>query len=91
MNHDRALVRVAVELKPSEFQRLKEILQRRFQHELDLEIDLDPSILGGVWVRVGDTVIDGSLRGKLEALHHHLRAQSRTMVSGGADLITSRD
>jgi|YNPNPStandDraft_1061719.scaffolds.fasta_scaffold34333_2 F-type H+-transporting ATPase subunit delta len=90
MNHDRALVRVAVELRPEELQRLQEILERRFQRELDLKVELDPSILGGVWVRVGDIVIDGSLKGKLEALRHHLRAQARTMSSARVDLTTLR-
>jgi len=86
MSRERALIRVAVELGPDELQALKEILERRFQQELELEVSLDPSILGGVWVRVGDTVIDGSLQGRLETLRHHLRVQSRAMVPAGADL-----
>lgn len=85
MSPERALVRVAVELRPEELRALEEVLERRFQRELELDIRLDPSILGGVWVRVGDTVIDGSLRGRLETLRHYLRAQSRVMTSSASE------
>ena len=81
-----AQVRVAVALRPEEEQALRQALERYFQRPLQLEIILDPDILGGVRVRVGDTVIDGSLRGKLEALRHHLRVQSRVILAQGEDL-----
>jgi len=80
---EQAQIRVATELGPDELQALKYALERRFQCALELEVTIDPSILGGVWVRVGDIVIDGSLRGRLEALRHYLRAQSRVIVSSG--------
>jgi len=83
---EQAQVRVATELRPDELQALKNTLERRFQCALELEVTLDPSILGGVWVRIGDIVIDGSLQGRLEALRHYLRAQSRVIVSSGFDL-----
>jgi F-type H+-transporting ATPase subunit delta len=41
---------------------------------VDLEFQVDALILGGVIVRVGDKVIDGSIAGKLEALHDRLVA-----------------
>jgi hypothetical protein len=72
---DYALVRVAVELDPQEAEALRAALSSVFQRPLELEIETRPDILGGVWVRVGDTVIDGSLRGRLETLRHHLRSQ----------------
>jgi F-type H+-transporting ATPase subunit delta len=33
---------------------------------------VDPTLLGGVQVRIGDTVIDGSIKGQLDALRHQL-------------------
>jgi vacuolar-type H+-ATPase subunit E/Vma4 len=80
---ERALVRVAVVLSEREVNELRAALSQTFHQPLELEIETRPEILGGVWVRVGDTVIDGSLRGRLETLRHHLRAQCASMVSAG--------
>jgi F-type H+-transporting ATPase subunit delta len=41
-------------------------LKARFKREVTLQIETDESILGGAIIRAGDTVIDGSIRGKLE-------------------------
>jgi F-type H+-transporting ATPase subunit delta len=40
--------------------------------QIALETAVDPSILGGVVVRVGDRLIDGSVRGRLERLRNQL-------------------
>jgi F-type H+-transporting ATPase subunit delta len=42
--------------------------------QIELEETVDPSILGGVIVRLGDTLLDGSVRGRLEALRRRLVA-----------------
>ena len=39
-----------------------------------LTTDIDPSLLGGLVVRVGDRLIDGSVRGRLERLRQQLAA-----------------
>jgi len=39
-----------------------------------LDTDVDPSLLGGVVVRIGDRLIDGSVRGRLERLRGRLEA-----------------
>jgi F-type H+-transporting ATPase subunit delta len=39
---------------------------------IDLETAVDPSLLGGIVVRVGDRLIDGSVRGRLERLRNQL-------------------
>lgn len=86
-----ARVRVAVALRPAEEEALRQALERYFQRPLQLEVVVDPNVLGGVQVRVGDTVIDGSLRGKLDALRRHLRVQSRVMLTQGEDFIQGED
>ena len=76
-----AQVRVAVPLLPADAATLSGAISHHFGKTLALRIETDPSILGGIWLRVGDIVIDGSLFGKLEALRHHLRTHCRTMLS----------
>ncbi len=79
-----ALVKVAIPLRQEEIAELEQVLTRRFRRPLHLDIEIDPSVLGGVWVRVGDIVIDGSVRGKLETLRHYLRVQSRVISAANA-------
>ena len=38
-----------------------------------LDTSVDPSLLGGVVVRIGDRLIDGSVRGRLERLRNRAR------------------
>jgi F-type H+-transporting ATPase subunit delta len=49
-------------------------LGRRLGKTVVLEVHVDPSILGGVVAQVGDDVIDGSVRGRLERLRRTLTA-----------------
>jgi len=49
-------------------------LGRRLGKTVTLETHVDPSILGGVVAQVGDDVIDGSVRGRLERLRRALTA-----------------
>ena len=82
-NPQRAEVRVCCALQPDDLQAVHVALERHFGHALRLDVVRDPAVIGGIWVRVGDTVIDGSLRGRLDALRHHLRAQCKIMVTSG--------
>ncbi|MBA3992408.1 MAG: ATP synthase F1 subunit delta, partial [Cyanobacteria bacterium DS2.3.42] len=50
--------------------RLTEHLGKR----LELEVKVDPSLIGGVVLRLGDQVIDGSLKGQLKAIEKALMA-----------------
>ncbi len=54
-----------------------ERLARYIGKQVRIEATVDPSILGGVVARVGDTLIDGSVRGRLEALRRRLTAAGR--------------
>jgi len=67
-----ALVRSAVPLTSVERAALEQSLTRRFGSNLETEYELDPALIGGVVVRVGDEVIDGSLAGKLATLRERL-------------------
>ncbi|MFV9973158.1 MAG: F0F1 ATP synthase subunit delta [Francisella endosymbiont of Hyalomma asiaticum] len=47
---------------------LKASLERKFSCTIDMHINIDPAIVGGVVVKVGDTIIDSSVSGHLEKL-----------------------
>ena len=67
-----AHVRVAAELSRGEEERLSAALGRVVRRPVELRVTVDPAVIGGVEVQVGDTVIDGTLRHRLEQLRETL-------------------
>jgi F-type H+-transporting ATPase subunit delta len=49
-------------------QKLTQVLAKRIQRTVALNCEVDPKILGGAIIHIGDRVIDGSIRGKLSRL-----------------------
>jgi ATP synthase F1 delta subunit len=62
----------AVPLTREEQTALRDKLEARFTQDFNVNFEVEPSLLGGVVVRVGDQVLDGSMKGKLEALKQTL-------------------
>ena len=60
-----ATVTSAVPLDEGQLERLASSLSAQLGREVQLQVDLDPGVIGGVLVRVGDEVIDGSTRSRL--------------------------
>jgi len=67
-----AQVTSAVPLTKEEQQSLETTLGKRFGADLLFRYDVDPSVLGGIRVRIGDRVIDGTVAKKIEALKEQL-------------------
>ena len=68
----RAQVTTATPLSAAQQKRLSDSLGASLQKDVLLETNEDPEIIGGVLVRVGDQIIDGSVRTKLAALKQQL-------------------
>ncbi|MEX2487764.1 MAG: ATP synthase F1 subunit delta [Nitriliruptoraceae bacterium] len=67
-NQEVAEVTVAVELDDARRQALSDALERATGRTLDVKFVVDPSIVGGVRARIGDTVIDGTVVRRLDEL-----------------------
>jgi F-type H+-transporting ATPase subunit delta len=67
-----AYVTTAVELDADQYQTIEQRVAAATQKEVQLDRQIDPSILGGVIVRIDNTVLDGSLRGRLNRLRREL-------------------
>jgi F-type H+-transporting ATPase subunit delta len=62
----------AAPLTPDEIRALTERLEQSTGGRIALDTRVDPSLLGGLVVRVGDRLMDGSVRGRLERLRNQL-------------------
>jgi F-type H+-transporting ATPase subunit delta len=69
----RAHISTAFPLTDSELATLKGALEKRFGKRIEASVGVDPELIGGATIVVGDTVIDGSVRGELQAMATHLR------------------
>ncbi len=67
-----AHVRSPVALTPQQEQRLTETLSRLYGRAISLQVEPDPYLLGGLVVRVGGEVIDGSVAGRLATARRNL-------------------
>ena len=70
--HEVAEVRSAIPLDEEQRRRLTEALAKATGKQIELKVVQDPSVLGGVIARVGDTVIDGTVRRRLDQLRESL-------------------
>ena len=67
-----AEVRTAVTLTADQQQRLAAALTNATGKRVNLKVVVDPSVLGGIVATVGDTVIDGSVRTRIDQLKSRL-------------------
>lgn len=63
-----AVVKTVVPLNDNERTALTEKLKTKYNKSIILEEVIDKSIIGGVYVRVGDDVIDGTIKNKIEEM-----------------------
>ena len=71
--HAVAEVRSAVPLDEDQRTRLARALSKNLGKEVEVKVHVDPSVLGGISARVGDVVIDGTVRHRLDQLKETIR------------------
>ncbi|EUA50068.1 ATP synthase delta (OSCP) subunit [Mycobacterium xenopi 3993] len=67
-----AHVSAAAELGDAQRTRLTEILTRIYGHPVTVQMQIEPKLLGGLAISVGDEVIDGTLSSRLAAAENQL-------------------
>ncbi len=67
-----AQVSAAAELSDAQAERLTQVLSRIYGHPVKLQTQIDPELLGGLTISVGDEVIDGTLSSRLAAAQTQL-------------------
>ncbi|KAF0648443.1 MULTISPECIES: F0F1 ATP synthase subunit delta [Streptomyces] len=67
-----AVVTSAVPLTDQQKRRLGAALARMYGREMHLNLDVDPTVLGGISVRIGDEVVDGTIATRLDEASRRL-------------------
>jgi len=70
--HEVAEVRSAVPLDDATVQRLADALGRATRKNIEVRVVVDPSLMGGLVATIGDTVIDGTVRHRLDQLKEQI-------------------
>ena len=79
----RVTVKTARPLSDDSRKAIEERLRAAFAFEPILEAETDPSLIGGLVIRVDDTVYDSSLRTRLKQLRSRLRERSLHEIQSG--------
>jgi len=67
-----ARVRAAREVGDAEQQRLADAMEHLTNQPVELQVTVDPALLGGAVIQIGNLLVDASARHRLEQLHEHL-------------------
>jgi len=81
-----AKVSAAVEVGDDQRQALSNALEHLAGHPVDLRVTLEPELVGGVVVQIGDLLIDGSTRHRLDQLREHVLASEEAYrITGSSE------
>lgn len=68
----RAFLKVPMPISKEEIETIKIALEKALNKEILLNSDIDEAVIGGIWIKVGDLVFDGTVRRQLEILKDNL-------------------
>jgi len=72
----RVQVRSALPLTPSELDQIRRVLRSKLAQEPILQTEVDPQLIGGLVIRLGDVIYDGSLANHLERIRQRMIQRS---------------
>lgn len=64
----------AYAISDDQLEKLVSVLENKFKCKIKAEVNIDPELIGGVKIVIGDEVIDSSVRGKLETMSVALKS-----------------
>jgi F-type H+-transporting ATPase subunit delta len=82
-NQKRVQVRSPLPLTDAQLNEIRDRLRSQLQFEPILQPSVDPSLLGGVVIQIGDTVYDSSLRTRIRILRNRLRERYLNEIQSG--------
>ena len=69
-----ALLKTSYPLKTETIQRIKDSIEKRMNHKIHLYVQLDADLVGGAYAQIGNIIIDGSVKRRLEDMKAKLYA-----------------
>lgn len=76
----KGVLTTAVDLSESEKTRLTEQIGQALRKNVTLQYQVDPSIIGGMFLNIEDTIMDASVKGSLQQLTKKLRSQTMSKL-----------
>ena len=68
----RVRITSASRLETRQVDAIKERLKKKYEKDIEPAVDEDPSLIGGLQIRVGDTIFDHSIASRLQAFKRKL-------------------
>ncbi len=87
----RVQIKTAMPLSDQSRDRLRQRLAESLPFEPILETQVDPSLIGGIVIRVGDTVYDSSLATRVAQLRDRIQQRSLHEIQSGRDRFSSAE
>jgi F-type H+-transporting ATPase subunit delta len=87
----RVQIKTAMPLSDQARERLRQRLAESLPFEPILETQVDPSLIGGIVIRVADTVYDSSLATRVAQLRERIRQRSLHEIQSGRDRFSSAE
>lgn len=83
------VVHSAVPLHDDQLERIRQTVRESLKLEPVIESKIEPDLLGGILIRIGDWVFDGTVRTKLNELRNRIIARSSHEIQSGRDRFSS--